>query len=85
MSALYDMHEAWQSLLVFKNCCSSYLIDLLIVNVFHVQVKPERRIPQKQQHVWTRHVAGERLMSAGGAAQHRLTDRSPQEVRGYYI
>ncbi|KAI4814431.1 hypothetical protein KUCAC02_003627 [Chaenocephalus aceratus] len=45
-------------------------------------VKPERRIPQKQQHVWTRHVAGERLMSAGGAAQHRLTDRSPQEPRG---
>ncbi|KAK5917787.1 hypothetical protein CgunFtcFv8_002601 [Champsocephalus gunnari] len=45
-------------------------------------VKPERRILQKQQHVWTRHVAGERLMSAGGAAQHRLTDRSPQEPRG---
>ncbi|KAJ4918689.1 hypothetical protein JOQ06_022471 [Pogonophryne albipinna] len=45
-------------------------------------VKPERRIPQKQQHVWTQHVAGERLMSAGGAAQHRLTDRSPQEPRG---
>ncbi|KAI9531935.1 hypothetical protein NQZ68_036741, partial [Dissostichus eleginoides] len=45
-------------------------------------VKPQRRIPQKQQHVWTQHVAGERLMSAGGAAQHRLTERSPQEPRG---
>ncbi|XP_034076363.1 coiled-coil domain-containing protein 15 isoform X2 [Gymnodraco acuticeps] len=45
-------------------------------------VKPERRISQKQQHVWTQHVAGERLMSAGGAAQHRLTDSSPQEPRG---
>ncbi|KAK5858308.1 hypothetical protein PBY51_002456 [Eleginops maclovinus] len=45
-------------------------------------VKPERRIPQKQQHIWTQQVSGERLMSLGGAAQHRLTESSPQEPKG---
>lgn len=29
--------------------------------------------------------AGEKLRSAGGAAQQRLIERSPQEVRGEYL
>ncbi|XP_028452319.1 coiled-coil domain-containing protein 15 isoform X3 [Perca flavescens] len=46
-------------------------------------MKPERRIPHQQDHVWTQHVsAGERLMSAGDAAHRRLTEGSPQESSG---
>ncbi|XP_044077645.1 coiled-coil domain-containing protein 15 [Siniperca chuatsi] len=36
-------------------------------------VKPDRRIPQQQYQVWTQHV------SAGGAAQHRVMERSSHE------
>ncbi|XP_029303888.1 coiled-coil domain-containing protein 15-like [Cottoperca gobio] len=46
-------------------------------------MKPDdRRIPQQQRQVWTQHVSHERLMSAGGAAQQRGTERSSQEVSG---
>ncbi|XP_029304675.1 coiled-coil domain-containing protein 15-like [Cottoperca gobio] len=46
-------------------------------------MKPDdRRIPQQQRQVWTQHVSHERLMSAGGAAQQRGTERSSQESRG---
>ncbi|XP_027129768.1 coiled-coil domain-containing protein 15 isoform X2 [Larimichthys crocea] len=43
-------------------------------------VNPDRRTPHQQYQVWTQHVsAGEKLRSAGGAAQQRLIERSPQE------
>ncbi|XP_040039192.2 coiled-coil domain-containing protein 15 [Gasterosteus aculeatus] len=47
------------------------------------EVKPHGRVLQQQHQVWTRRVsAGERLMSAGGAAQQRVTDRSSQQSKG---
>ncbi|XP_068572544.1 coiled-coil domain-containing protein 15 [Cebidichthys violaceus] len=47
------------------------------------KVQPDRRILQQQHQVWTQHVsAGERLMSAGGAAQRRVTERSSRQSRG---
>ncbi|XP_034405386.1 coiled-coil domain-containing protein 15 [Cyclopterus lumpus] len=46
-------------------------------------VKPDRRTPQQQHQVRTQHVsAGERPMSAGGAAQQRVTERSTHQSRG---
>ncbi|KAM6911219.1 uncharacterized protein ccdc15 [Lycodopsis pacificus] len=47
------------------------------------KVKPDRRILQQQHQVWTQHVsAGERLVSVGGAAQRRVTERSSHQSRG---
>ncbi|KAL6098470.1 ccdc15 [Pungitius sinensis] len=43
------------------------------------ELKPHRRILQQQHQVWT---AGERLMSAGGATQQRVTDKSSQQSNG---
>ncbi|XP_049897417.1 coiled-coil domain-containing protein 15 isoform X2 [Epinephelus moara] len=46
-------------------------------------MKPDRRTPQQQYQVWTQHVSdGETLMSAGGVAQQRVTERSSQESSG---
>ncbi|XP_045894746.1 coiled-coil domain-containing protein 15 [Micropterus dolomieu] len=43
-------------------------------------MKPDRKILQQQYQVWTQHVsAGDKLMSAGGAVQQRVMERSPQE------
>ncbi|XP_075957353.1 coiled-coil domain-containing protein 15 isoform X1 [Anarhichas minor] len=47
------------------------------------KVKPDRRILQQQHQVWTQHAsAGERPVSAGGAAQRRVTERSSHQSRG---
>ncbi|XP_076605833.1 coiled-coil domain-containing protein 15 [Chaetodon auriga] len=46
------------------------------------KVKPDRRIPE-QCGVWSHHVsAGERLMSAGAAAQQRVMERGFEESSG---
>lgn len=43
-------------------------------------VNPDWKTPHQQYQVWTQHVsAGEKLRSAGGAAQQRSMERRPQE------